>query len=77
MDKNINVDRKHLYELVDKIPESKLSELRMVLLEMAIPEVEATPDEIEAIERGRQEIANGESTLYTSFEELEKDIMND
>lgn len=74
---DINVDRKQLYELVDKIPESNLSELRMMLLKMAIPEVEATQDEIEAIERGRQEIANGESTLYTSFEELEKDIMKD
>ena len=72
----MNVDREYFYELIDKIPEEKLPELRMLLLKMAIPEVEPTPEEIEAIRRGREQFARGEFVHYNSFEELERDIMN-
>ena len=73
----MNDDRTYLYELVDKIPEEKLEELRMVLLKMAIPEVEATPEELEAIRRGKAEFANGEYTSYSSIEELKRDLFGD
>ena len=73
----MNVDRDYFYELVDKVPEEKLEELRIVLLKMAIPEVEATPEELEAIRRGEEEFERGEFTTYSSFEELEKEFMND
>lgn len=63
----MKIDREYFYELIDKIPEEKLPELRIALLKMAIPEVEPTPEEIEAIERGREEVARGE--VY-SFEEV-------
>lgn len=49
-------DREYFYELVDKIPEAKLPELRMILLEMAIPEVEPTEEEREAINQVRKEM---------------------
>jgi len=74
---NMKVDREYFYELVDKIPEEKLEELRIVLLKMAIPEVEATPEELEAIRIGKEQFANGEFTSYNSISELEKDLMND
>ncbi|MCM3711491.1 hypothetical protein [Sporosarcina luteola] len=63
----MKVDREYFYELIDKIPEEKLPELRMVLLKMAIPEVDPTPEEIEAIQRGLEEVARGE--IY-SYEEV-------
>ncbi|WP_262176627.1 hypothetical protein [Saccharococcus sp. Marseille-Q5394] len=63
----MKVDREYFYELIDKIPKEKLPELRIELLKMAIPEVEPTPEEIEAIERGLEEFARGE--VY-SFEEV-------
>jgi len=73
----MEADRTYFYELVDKIPEAKLSELRMVLLKMAIPEVTPTPEELEAIRRGREQIANGEFVSYKSFEEMERDLLDD
>lgn len=73
----MKIDRAYFYELVDRIPEDKLSELRMVLLKMAIPEVEATEEELEAIRRGKEQIANGEFTTYKTFEEMEKDLLNE
>ena len=73
----MTVDRDYFYELVDKIPKDKLSELRTVLLKMAIPEVEPTEEERQAIDRGREQIAKGEFTSYKSFEDFERDIMND
>ena len=74
---NMNADREYFYELVDKIPEEKLEELRIVLLKMAIPEVEATEEELEAIRKGKEEIERGEFTRYATFEEMERYFMND
>lgn len=73
----ISMDREYFYELVDKIPEAKLSELRKTLLIMGMPEVEATEDELEAIKRGLQEIENGEYHTYENIDELRKDLLND
>lgn len=71
------MDRAYFYELVDKIPVAKLSELRKALLVMGMPEVEATEDELEAIKRGLQEIENGEYHTYASIDELRNDLLND
>lgn len=73
----MNADREYFYELIDKIPEAKLSELRMLLLKMAIPEFEPTEEEKEAIKRGKEQFAKGEFVSYKSFEDLERDIMGD
>jgi len=73
----MNADREYFYELVDKIPEEKLSELRMVLLKMAIPEFEPTEEELEAIRRGKEQYEKGEYVSYKSIEDFERDIMND
>lgn len=74
---SMNADREYFYELVDKIPEAKLSELRMLLLKMAIPEEEPTEEEREAIKRGKQQIENGESVSFKSFDEMERYFLND
>lgn len=73
----MKADREYFYELVDKIPEEKLEELRKVLLIMAITEVEPSEEELEAIRRGKEQFANGEFTSYKSFSELEKDFLDD
>ena len=70
-------DRDYFYELVDKIPESKLEELRKTLLIMSIPEETPTAEEREAIRQGKEQIANGDFTHYATFEEMEKDIMGE
>lgn len=74
---SMNTDRSYFYELVDKIPEDKLEELRIVLLKMAIPEVEASEEELIAIQRGKEQFERGEFTSYKSFEEMERDLLND
>lgn len=43
----------------------------------SLPVYTPTPDEIQAIERAEEQYARGEFTRYTSFEEMELDIMND
>lgn len=74
---NINVDREYFYELVDKIPEEKLSELRKTLLIMGMEEVEATEEELEAIRIGEEQFKNGEYTSYDSVDDLVKELMDD
>lgn len=74
---NMNADREYFYELVNKVPEAKLEELRKALLIMAMPEEAPTEEEIEAIKKGEEQIAKGEFTRYESFDELIKDIMGD
>lgn len=56
MNEEVYVDRDYFYELVDNIPDEKLSELRKMLLVMAIPEVEPTEEEREAILKARAEM---------------------
>lgn len=73
----MSMDREYFYELVNKIPEAKLNELRKALLIMAIPEEEATEDELEAIRKGKEEIANGEYFTYETVEDLRRDLLND
>ncbi|MCL1701179.1 hypothetical protein [Lysinibacillus sp. Bpr_S20] len=73
----MNADREYFYELVDKIPEEKLSELRMVLLKMAIPEVEPTEEEREAIKRGKEQYEKGEFVSFKNLEEMERYFMSE
>lgn len=63
-------------ERFDKI-ESRLEKVHNRLLIMAMPEVEPTEEELEAIRIGKEQIENGEFTRYTTFEELKRDIMKD
>jgi predicted transcriptional regulator len=48
--------------------------LRWYLRIRELPDAEATPEEIEAIERGRAEIARGE---FVTFEEIKRDLEAD
>ena len=72
-----NTDREYFYELVDNIPDDKLDELVKVLLIMAMPEYTPTEEEVEAIRRGKEQIANGESILFNTYEEMSNYFMNE
>jgi predicted transcriptional regulator len=48
--------------------------LRWYLRIQELPDAEATPEELEAIERGRAEIARGE---FVTFEEIKRDLEAD
>lgn len=56
----MSVSRQHLHALVDMVEETGLATLYDVMIRF-IPEDEATPDEIEAIEQARAEYARGET----------------
>lgn len=43
----------------------------------SLPEVEPTPDEIEAIKTAREQIANGEYISFSSIEEMKKYFLNE
>jgi hypothetical protein len=73
----MSLDREYFYELVDKIPEAKLSELRKTLLIMAMPEEEATEEELAAIQEGKKEFANGEFHTYESIDDLRRDLRSE
>lgn len=73
----MHADREYFYDLVNKVPEAKLTELRKALLIMAMPEEEVTEEELEAIKQAKMEYENGEFTTYTSFGELEREFLND
>lgn len=55
----MSISRQQLHVLVDMVEESGLDTLYNVMIRF-IPEDDATPDEIEAIEQGRAEYARGE-----------------
>lgn len=73
----MNANREYFYELVDKIPEAKLEELRKVLLIMAMPEFIPTEEELEAIKRGKEQFEKGEYVSFSTFEEMERYFMAD
>ena len=56
----MSISRQHLHALVDMVEEAGLPTLYDVMIRF-IPEDEATPDEIEAIEQARAEYARGET----------------
>ena len=56
----MGVNRQQLHTLVDMVEESGLNTLYDVMMRF-IPEDEPTADEIEAIERARQEYVRGET----------------
>ena len=54
------ISKQHLHALIDMMEESDLTTLYNVMIRF-IPEDEATPDEIEAIEHAREEYKRGET----------------
>jgi len=54
------ISRQHLHALVDLIEESGIATLYNVMIKF-IPEDEASPDEVEAIEQARADYRSGEA----------------
>jgi len=59
------------YRVIDLVEEKQLDILYRVICQF-IPEDMATPDEIEAIEKGRAEIAEGE---FVCFEDIDWEFL--
>lgn len=55
--------RQQLHDIIDVIDTKELDILYQVLIKF-IPEDEPTPDEIEAIRKGREEIRRGETVSH-------------
>lgn len=65
----MNVNRQQLHQLIDIVDVNELDILYHILLKF-VPEVDAAPDEVEAIAIGHAEFARGE---YVSFDEIDWD----
>ena len=63
----MNVSRQQVHELVDIINPSELNIIYHVLAKF-IPEDIATPDEIEAIQIGRDEFLRGETVSHDDID---------
>jgi hypothetical protein len=63
----LNVNRQHLHNIIDVVDSQALDVLYQVLIKF-IPEDEPTPDEIEAIRIGREEIRRGETVSHDDIE---------
>ncbi|MBY0146978.1 hypothetical protein [Neobacillus niacini] len=68
------IRREDVYKLIDRVPDEKLSDLVKLIKLLAIPEEEATVDEIRAIKEARNDYNNGESHSY-SIDELRKEFL--
>lgn len=66
--------REKIKELVDKIDADKLKKYYEQLRIDAIPEEDPTPEEIEAIRKGREQFEKGE---YRSFEDVFNELEED
>jgi hypothetical protein len=62
----VSISRQQLHALVDLVEEAGLATLYDVMIRF-IPEDEAAPDEIEAIEQARAEYARGEVVRLEDF----------
>jgi hypothetical protein len=62
----MNVNRQHLHNIIDVVDSQALDVLYQVLIKF-IPEDEPTPDEIEAIRIGREEIRRGETVSHDNI----------
>jgi mRNA-degrading endonuclease RelE of RelBE toxin-antitoxin system len=60
--------------LIDKVPDEKLSDLVKLIKLLAVPEEDATEDEIRAIKETTNDYKNGETHLY-SIDELRKEFL--
>jgi hypothetical protein len=65
----MSANRQQLHLLVDLVEETDLDTLYNVMIRF-IPEDDAEPDEIEAIERAKDEIARGDYVSFASAEEM-------
>lgn len=72
----MSMDKEYFYELFEAVPQSKWKEIEKHLKILAMPEEIPTQEELDAIKQGREEIANGESTLYT-IDEFKRAFLND
>ena len=72
----MSMDKEYFYKLFEAIPQSKWKDIEKQLKIMAMPEEVPTEEELEAIRQGREEIANGESTIYT-IEEFKRTFLDD
>lgn len=68
------IRREDVYKLIDRVPEEKLSDLVKLIKLLAIPEEEATMDEIRAIKEASNDYTNGETHSY-SMDELRKEYL--
>jgi len=68
------IRREDVYKLIDKLPDEKLSELVKFIKLLAIPEEEATEDEMKAIKKACKEYKNGETYSY-SIDELHREFL--
>ena len=63
----MSVSRQHLHALVDMVEETGLPTLYDVMIRF-VPEEEAAPDEIAAIEKARAEYARGETVRLADID---------
>jgi hypothetical protein len=68
------IRREDVYKLIDKVPDEKLSDLVKLIKLLAIPEEEASVDEIRAIKEASNDHKNGETHSY-SIDELRKKFL--
>ena len=62
------MNREKLYRLVDAIPSSEWHDVERYLKIKAVPQEEATEEELEIIKQAETEYLNGESVSYTADE---------
>jgi len=63
----MNVSRQQLHNIIDVVDLGALDVLYQVLIKF-MPEDEPTPDEIEAIRMGREEIKRGETVRHDDID---------
>lgn len=63
----MNVNRQQLHNIIDVVDSEALNVLYQVLIKF-MPEDEPTPDEIEAIRIGREEIKRGEILNHSDID---------
>ena len=63
----MNVNRQQLHNIIDVVDSEALNVLYQVLVKF-MPEEEPTPDEIEAIRMGREEIKRGETVNHNDID---------
>jgi hypothetical protein len=68
------IRREDVYKLIDKVPDEKLSDLVKLIKLLAVPEEDATEDEIRAIKEATNDYKNGETHSY-SINELRKEFL--
>jgi hypothetical protein len=68
------IRREDVYKLIDRVPDEKLSDLIKLINLLAIPEEEASVEEIKAIKEASNDYKNGDTHSY-SIDELRKEFL--